>query len=72
MSLPVRCFSCNKSIGHLEEKFNDKVEKGENMEKILNDFGLTRYCCRRMFLGYVDFTKQLLKFPKNYNFDNSK
>ena len=64
MSLPVRCFTCNKCIGHLEEKFEKMLEEGVEMKKILDTFGLQRYCCRRMFLGYVNIDDKVRLYGK--------
>jgi|LakMenEpi03Aug12_release.lakeMendotaPanAssembly.Ray.scaffolds.fasta_scaffold4659612_1 DNA-directed RNA polymerase subunit N (RpoN/RPB10) len=65
MSLPVRCFTCNKVIGQYEQKFEDMVEQGFEINDILNRFGLSRYCCRRMFLGHVPVLDNQLPFPKD-------
>ena len=64
MIIPIRCFSCGKPIGHLWEKFKERVEKGENPKKILDDLGLERYCCRQVFLGHVDLIQLTAKFKK--------
>lgn len=65
MSLPVRCFTCNKVIGQYEQKFENMVEQGLEINDILNSFGLSRYCCRRMFLGHVPVLDNQLRFPKD-------
>ncbi len=62
MIIPVRCFSCGKVVGHLYEDFKARTEKGEESEKVLNDLGLKRYCCRQLFLGHVDLLKEISKF----------
>lgn len=74
MSMPVRCFTCNKVIGQYEQKFQEMIKEGREMNEILNRFNLTRYCCRRMFLGYVDIYDKLLLFPKQLkiNFEQKK
>lgn len=82
MLIPVRCFTCGKTLADkwdyyeeevkklekkLEEdqekkktpvdtedpKYFDKVRSG----KILDELGLTRYCCRRHMLGQVDMMR---------------
>ncbi len=65
MSLPVRCFTCNKVIGQYEQKFENMIEMGLEINDILNSFGLSRYCCRRMFLGHVAVLDNQLCFPKD-------
>jgi DNA-directed RNA polymerase subunit N len=62
MLIPVRCFSCGKPIGHLWEEYKEKVEKGDNPEKVLNKLGLKRYCCRRMFLSQRDYIDEVIKY----------
>ena len=32
----------------------DKVEAGEDSKDVLDDLGLTRYCCRRMLISHVE------------------
>ena len=64
MIIPVRCFSCGKPIAHLWEKFKERAAAGENPNEILNDLGLSRYCCRAMFLGQVDLIDEVAKFKK--------
>jgi DNA-directed RNA polymerase subunit N (RpoN/RPB10) len=72
MLIPIRCFTCGKTLADkwdyydrevkkLEKeatekkettdlKYFDKVKSG----KILDELGLTRYCCRRHMIGQVD------------------
>lgn len=64
MIIPVRCFSCGKPIAHLWEKFKERVSKGEDPKKVLDDLGLERYCCRAVFLGHVDLLELTSKFKK--------
>lgn len=61
----MRCFSCGKPISHLWEQFQERIEKGEDKKKILDDLGLERYCCRSMLLGHVDIIDTVNKFKKN-------
>ena len=62
MIVPVRCFSCGKVIGEDYEKFRERVANNENPEKVLDDLGIKRYCCRRMVFSHVDFMDELLKY----------
>jgi len=64
MIIPIRCFSCGKPIAHLWEEYKERVEKGEDKKKVLDDLGLERYCCRAMFLGQVDLLKTAAQFKK--------
>jgi DNA-directed RNA polymerase subunit N len=63
MSLPVRCFTCGYIIGIYEDEYKEKISNGGKIEEILDSLKIDSYCCRRMFLGYVDTLSQLLLFP---------
>lgn len=65
MAFPVRCFTCNKIIGRFEEKYNDLIDSGSSQKDALDTIGMSRYCCRRMFLGHVNIIDQLLLIPKD-------
>ena len=72
MAFPIRCFSCNKVVGRFEEKYNSLLESGRTPKDALDSLGITRYCCRRMFLGYVDIVDKLLLFPKDIDTGHTK
>jgi len=64
MIIPVRCFSCGKTVGHLWEKFLKLTEDGEDQKKVLDELGLERFCCRSVFLGQADNLELVGKFRK--------
>ena len=64
MIIPIRCFSCGKPIAQLYEKYMERVDKGEDRKKVLDELGLQRYCCRTMFLGHVDLIDTAAQFKK--------
>jgi len=64
MIIPIRCFSCGKPIAHLWEEFKERVRKGEQPGKVLDELGLERYCCRAVLLGHVDLIEEISKFKK--------
>jgi DNA-directed RNA polymerase subunit N (RpoN/RPB10) len=57
---PIECFGCQAEIGHLYDRFialaNSKPAGGElaQVALALNDLGITRDCCRRMFICNPD------------------
>jgi len=53
-----------KTIGHLWEEYIKRVKQGEHPAKVLDDLGVKRYCCRRMFLSHVEIADEILHFPK--------
>ena len=66
--IPVRCFTCGKVISPMYEEYTKRydeykkaVDTGEkpkeNPQKIFDDLGLDRYCCRRMIISHVDLIK---------------
>lgn len=64
MIIPVRCFSCGKPVGHMYEEYLERVKKGEDKGKVMTDLGITRYCCRGVFLGHVDLLDTVAQFKK--------
>ena len=62
MIIPIRCFTCGRPIAHLWEEFVRRVKAGEEPARVLDDMGVKRYCCRRMFLSHVDLIDEVLKF----------
>jgi DNA-directed RNA polymerase subunit N len=62
--IPVRCFTCGKLIADRWEEFARRVKAGERPKKILDDLGMTRYCCRRMFISHVDVVDDLLRYAQ--------
>ncbi|MAG21971.1 MAG: DNA-directed RNA polymerase subunit N [Candidatus Diapherotrites archaeon] len=64
MMVPVRCFSCGKVIGSIYEAFEEKVKKGENPEKALDELGVKRYCCRRMVFTQADLIDDIMKYQR--------
>ncbi|MCS7117961.1 MAG: DNA-directed RNA polymerase subunit N [Thaumarchaeota archaeon] len=62
MLFPIRCFSCGKPLAHLWEKYKNEVESGRQPGDVLNDLGIRRYCCRRMFLTHVEYIDELITY----------
>ena len=48
-----------------EEKYFEMVENGVSQKEALDNLNISRYCCRRMFLGHVNIIDKLLSFPKD-------
>ena len=62
MIIPIRCFTCGKVIGNVYEIYEDRVERGEEPEEVLDDLGIERYCCRRMFLTHKDLIDDVMQY----------
>ena len=72
MIIPVRCFTCGKLIGDKWEEFSRRVKNGEPAGKVLDDLGVTRYCCRRMLLSHVEIIDELTNFSGKRNVKNEE
>ena len=64
MMIPIRCWTCSKPIAQCWEEFCDRLAKGEDRKKILDELGLERYCCRAIFLGHIDLIDTIGQFKK--------
>ena len=60
MMIPVRCFTCGKVVGGLYETYVKRVQMGENPKDVLDDLGLTSYCCRRMIVAHADLVDEVI------------
>ena len=65
MPFPIRCFTCGKVVARYEQKYFSMLEEGVKKGDALNSIGMTRICCRRMFLGYVNIADKLLLFSNS-------
>ena len=64
MHIPIRCFTCGKLIGNSWEDFDKRVREGEDPEKVLDELGFDRYCCRRMLISHVNVIDDIKKYTK--------
>ncbi len=62
MIIPVRCFSCGHVIGHLWERYSNGLKEGRDANEMLDEVGLERYCCRRMFVSHVELIDDIAPF----------
>jgi DNA-directed RNA polymerase subunit N len=49
---PIRCFSCGGVISEVYEEYVSKLKEGEDLSNALDDLGIKKYCCRRMFISH--------------------
>ncbi len=59
MLIPIRCFTCGKPIGDKFEQFKHLVEQGKSPADALDELGIDRYCCKRMFLAQTDLASEI-------------
>ena len=62
MIVPVRCFTCGKVIGGLFEQFKERVADQEDPKQVMDELGLDRYCCRRIFISHVDLIDDIAPY----------
>ncbi len=62
MLVPVRCFTCGNLIADKFEEYQTRIKSGDEPAKVLNSFGIKRYCCRRMLLTSVETIQQIVPF----------
>lgn len=72
MIIPVRCFTCGKLIGDKWEEFKTRIREDEEAGKVLDDLGITRYCCRRMFLSHVEIIDEVIRFYEKAKIENEE
>ncbi|MGB3907962.1 MAG: DNA-directed RNA polymerase subunit N [Methanomethylovorans sp.] len=60
--IPVRCFSCGKVIASSWDEYKRRTKDGEEPAQVMDDLGITRYCCRRMLLSHVELIDTLAPY----------
>ncbi|MET1128744.1 MAG: DNA-directed RNA polymerase subunit N [Thermoproteota archaeon] len=64
MIVPVRCYTCGFPVGRYWEKFRERVSRGEDPAKVLDELGIRRYCCRRILLTHVPAIYEVKNFRR--------
>ncbi len=64
MIIPIRCFTCGRPIAQDWEEYKKMTSKGESPKKVLDSLGYDRYCCRRMFLSYVEIIDEVMQYKR--------
>jgi len=62
MLVPIRCFTCGTLIADKYQIYVNRVKAGEDSAKVMDELGVKRYCCRRMFLATVETIYQVLPY----------
>ncbi|MEE9150900.1 MAG: DNA-directed RNA polymerase subunit N [Thermoplasmata archaeon] len=62
MIIPVRCFTCGKLISDSYEAYIQRVEMGEEPDKILDSLDVKRYCCRKMLIAHADLIDEVMPY----------
>lgn len=59
----MRCFTCGSVIGQFYEQYKE-IAREKKPDVAMDELGISRYCCRRMFLAHVEMMPMLLKYPR--------
>lgn len=63
MIIPIRCFSCGQVVAHNYEEYIKKIaEKKKTSKEILDELGIKKYCCRRMYVSNVEMIDEVMKY----------
>jgi len=62
--VPIRCMTCGAPLAQYWEEFRRRVEAGEDPEKVLDDLGVRRFCCRRTLLAHVPAIYEVRHFRR--------
>ncbi|MCK4405677.1 MAG: DNA-directed RNA polymerase subunit N [Hadesarchaea archaeon] len=60
----VRCITCGKLLGDKYEEFEQRVKRGQEPKRVLDELGVKRYCCRSTIITSVDLTEEIAKFKR--------
>jgi len=63
--IPVRCFTCGSLIGDKWDEFVRRLKDKDKPNKVLDDLGVKRYCCRRMLISHVDVIDEYLRYAEH-------
>ena len=64
MLIPVRCFTCGKVIGNLENSMKKLKNEGFTDEEVMDKLKIKMICCRRVLLSYIDLSEELFMYQE--------
>ena len=67
MIIPIRCFSCGAVIADRWDEYLRLLNDGKSSEEAMDEIGLERYCCRRMYVSHVDLMDDISPFTTSLN-----
>jgi len=59
--IPVRCYTCGKVISEVWDEYKERIKR-ESPAKVMDDLGIRRYCCRRMFLSHEELIDEMAPY----------
>jgi len=51
-------------LGDKYEEFEQRVKRGDEPKRVLDELGVKRYCCRSTIITSVDLTEEIAKFKR--------
>ena len=65
MMIPVRCFTCGAVVADKWAEYDKRVNnEHEDAGKVLDELGVKRYCCRRMFISNIELIDEFINAGK--------
>ncbi len=64
MEFPIRCFTCGRPIAQDYHEYLKLIKEGKTPKEALDERNIKKYCCRRMFVSYVDVTSIVSKYRR--------
>jgi len=63
MIVPVRCFSCGQVVADKYDEYLRLIKEEKKTEaQALDQLGVKKYCCRRMFLSHVEIIDEIMQY----------
>jgi DNA-directed RNA polymerase subunit N len=67
MIIPIRCFTCGRTISHKWLEYEEKLQQIKNnsespddaIKELLENLGFEKYCCKRMFVTQGNFINNM-------------
>jgi len=64
LMVPIRCFTCGAPLADKWEEFKRRVDAGEDPEKVLDDLGVKRYCCRKTLISHIELIREIARLSR--------
>jgi DNA-directed RNA polymerase subunit N (RpoN/RPB10) len=59
---PIRCVTCGKVVADKASAWEAHKKTSDSNIEFFEKHKIVRYCCRRMFIGYVDLSSKYLQY----------
>lgn len=66
MLFPICCFSCNMRVGKKWLSYKKLLNDGMSQKEALDKLEIKRYCCRRMFLTFLDKASSINLYEQTF------